>query len=121
MARPEGLPVHHLAFRTRDVSRLVAFYVDVLGLPVLRETPGRSVWLRAGNTVVMIERSEPDEPAIPAGSRELIAFSVCEEERAFLRERFLTLGIALDGETAFTTYVRDPDGRRVGVSTYPFA
>lgn len=120
MTRAKGLSVHHLAFRTRDVSRLVAFYVDVLGLPIVRETPGYSVWLRAGDAVMMIEGGEPDEPEIPAGSRELIAFAVREEERLALRARLLARGIALDGETAFTTYFRDPDGRRVAVSTWSF-
>lgn len=119
MARVEGLAVHHLALRTRDLPRLVDFYTDIFQLPVARETPGYSAWLRAGGAVVMIEQAAPEEPDVPAGSRELVAFAVSDEGRAAVRERLAARGVALDGETQFTTYFRDPDGRRVGVSTYP--
>ena len=115
----EGFAVHHLALRTRDLPRLVDFYTHVLGLPVARETPGYSVWLRAGGSVVMIERCDPDEPDVPAGSRELVAFAVSAAQRAEVLTRLAARGVATDGETAYTTYFRDPDGRRVGVSTYP--
>ena len=114
-----GLAVHHLALRTRDLPRLVEFYTHVLALPLVRETAGYSVWLRAGEAFVMLEQAGDDEPAVPAGSRELVAFAVTAAGRDAVRERLAARGVALDGETGFTTYFRDPDGRRVGVSTYP--
>jgi len=115
----EGLAIHHVALRTRDLPRLVSFYTAILQLPVARETLGYSVWLRAGGAAVMIERSPPDEPVIPAGSMELLAFAVSVEGRAAVLARLAEAGVPTEGETAHTTYFRDPDGRRVGVSTYP--
>lgn len=116
----EKLEVHHLALRTADVERLAAFYVDVLGLEPVRMEPPRAVWLAlAGGAVLMIEARGPGEPGVPAGSLELFAFRVSPERklevRAIARAR-----ACYDGETEFTVYLRDPDGRRLGVSTYTF-
>lgn len=111
--------VHHLAFRTADVGRLERFYVEVLGFRVERRNGERSVWLAMGDALLMLERKEPEEPNVPAGSLELVAFAVTPEEHAFYIDRFVSHGVAVEGRTAFTTYVRDPDGRRVAVSSYP--
>ncbi|HEU4411907.1 MAG TPA: VOC family protein [Polyangiaceae bacterium] len=118
-------PLHHLALRTRDVARLAAFYRDVLGLPERARNLAdggalRSVWLDAGGVVVMIELAAPGEPAPPAGSLDLVAFAMSAGEREAFRARFAAAGAAVEAETAHTLYVRDPDGRRVGVSSYAF-
>lgn len=104
-----------MAMRTADVPRLERFYVEVLGLAVMRRDDARgSVWLDADGTVVMIERAEAGEAGIPAGTRELVAFAVPDKEA--LRARLPPL----EAETQHTLYFRDPDGRRVAVSDYPF-
>ncbi|MGH7293617.1 MAG: VOC family protein [Polyangiaceae bacterium] len=108
--------IHHVALRTHDVARLERFYAGLLGLAVLRRDEARgSVWLDAAGAVVMIERALPGEPAIPAGSMELVAFAV--EDREAWRARIP----AVEAETAHTLYFRDPDGRRVAASDYPLA
>jgi catechol 2,3-dioxygenase-like lactoylglutathione lyase family enzyme len=112
--------VHHLALRTSNVHRLERFYVDALGLAVIRhQDGGRSVWLDAGGTIVMLERRDEGEPGIPAGSKELVAFAVAPETRAFCMNRLASAGVAVEASTEFSLYVRDPDGRRVGLSSYP--
>ncbi len=112
--------VHHLALRTKDLPRLEHFYVGGLGLAVIRrQEDGRGVWLDAGGTIVMLERRDEDEPAPPAGSKELVAFAVAPETRASCTERLTRAGVAVEASTEFTLYVRDPDGRRVGLSSYP--
>lgn len=99
--------------RTPDVPRLERFYTDVLGLRVVRRDASRgSVWLEAGGAAVMIERAEPGEPPVPPGCRELLAFAVDDKEPWRAR-------VAVEAETAHTLYFRDPDGRRVAVSSYP--
>jgi catechol 2,3-dioxygenase-like lactoylglutathione lyase family enzyme len=107
--------IHHVALRTRDVARLERFYAGTFDLPVLRRDEARgSVWLDAGGVVVMIEPASGDEPLVPEGSLELMAFA-CDDPQA-LRGR-----VAVEAETAHTIYFRDPDGRRVAVSDYGFA
>jgi len=111
--------VHHIALRTGDVEGLAAFYRDVLGLEAVLDRRPRSVWLALDErSVLMIEAKEPGEPPVPPRSMELVAFAVDEAARDTIREEARRRG-CLDGETAFTVYLRDPDGRRVGVSTHP--
>jgi catechol 2,3-dioxygenase-like lactoylglutathione lyase family enzyme len=108
--------IHHVALRTRDLPRLEQFYAGVLGLRVVRRDDERgSVWLAldAGGAVLMLERAGADEPEVPAGTRDLVAFAVDDKE-AWRRR------VAVEAETEHTLYFRDPDGRRVAVSSYAF-
>ena len=108
------MQIHHVALRTRDLARLEQFYATVLGLRVVRRDDARgSVWFDAGGTVLMLERAGADEPPIPAGTKDLVAFAVDDKET--WRGR-----VAVEAETEHTLYFRDPDGRRVAVSSYPF-
>jgi glyoxylase I family protein len=111
--------VHHLAFRTGDLARLEHFYVDALGLALVRRHDGRSLWLDAGGTIVMLELRDEGEPAPPEGSKELVAFAVEPDARALYIDRLGRAGVAVEASTEFTLYVRDPDGRRIGLSSYP--
>ena len=115
--------IHHIALRTRRLTRLAHFYRRVLGLRLLRTSRAasrvRSVWLEAGRAILMLERAGPKEPPIPRGSLELVAFAVGRGEHRRLLARLERLGVPLDGEpTAFTSYFRDPDGRRVAISHF---
>lgn len=109
--------IHHVAFRTHDLSRLHAFYTS-LGFDTTRRDE-RSAWMRAGDAVLMLEHADADEAQDLSASRELVAFQVTIEERRALTATLHTIGVPTDGATPFTTYVRDPDGRRVGFSHYP--
>ncbi|MDB4974742.1 MAG: Lactoylglutathione lyase [Myxococcaceae bacterium] len=112
-------PLHHLALRTHDLERLLAFYLRWFGLPVERDARPRSVWLKLEpGAVLMIERAEANEPRPPAGSQELLCFALSIGERVRLREALVAADM-LEGETEHTLYFRDPDGRKVGVSSYP--
>ena len=110
--------VHHVAFRTGDLGVLERFYVGALGLAVLRRQE-RSVWLDAGGTIVMLELGDVGETAHPAGSKELVAFAVASDARALTLDRLVRAGVAVEASTDFTLYVLDPDGRRIGLSSYP--
>lgn len=116
-----GISIHHLALRTRDLERLAGFYERIFGLPRLREQPGHSIWLGLSGGVLMVEQAEGDEPAISSESLELFAFAGTSEAREALVARLPGLGVALDGETEHTVYLRDPDGRRVALSSHPLA
>ena len=79
------------------------------------------MWLGLGaDSVLMIEVRQPEEPGVAQGTLDLAAFTVTEVERAALRERLIA-SQRLEGETSHTLYFRDPDGRRIGVSTFPIS
>ena len=115
----ERLAVHHLALRVSDCERAAAFYTGVLGLPELRRFQDadrvRSIWLRAGDVVLMLERAlrgrGPEE-----GSSHLLALGV--DGLADWEARLTAAGVPIDDRTAYTLYVRDPDGHRVGLTVY---
>jgi catechol 2,3-dioxygenase-like lactoylglutathione lyase family enzyme len=115
------MTLHHLALRTADLAALAAFYRDLLGLEVVRDASPHSLWLGlGGDAALMIEARADGEPGVPDGSMELAAFRVSVEQKDAVAHRARERG-CFDGETAFTVYFRDPDGRRVGVSTYDLA
>ena len=114
-----GPRLHHIAIRAADVEAMVNFYVSMLGLEIARDRRPRSVWLGlADGAVLMIEAREAGEPAVATGSRELVAFRASPSFKDTVRERAIGAG-CFDGETEHTVYLRDPEGRRLGVSTYP--
>ncbi len=112
---------HHVAFRTLDLESLERFYVQALGLTVVRADPGGRVWLALddGKALLMLERQGDSEPSFDASSMEVIAFAVDAHSRARHVQRLTNAGVKLDGSTEFTIYIRDPDGRRIGLSSYP--
>jgi catechol 2,3-dioxygenase-like lactoylglutathione lyase family enzyme len=117
--RGGGLRLHHLAIRTGNIDAAVGFYTTMMGLGVVRDQRPRSVWLGLSDgSVLMIEARGDGEPAVPAGSLELVAFRISPEEKLAVRERAIATG-CFDGETEHTVYLRDPEGRRLGVSTFP--
>ena len=97
------------------MSALERFYAGTLGLTVTRRTEGLSVWLDAGGSILMLELRDEGEPGVPPGSKELVAFAVSPEVLARVKEA----RIEIEARTSYTLYVRDPDGRRIGLSSYP--
>jgi catechol 2,3-dioxygenase-like lactoylglutathione lyase family enzyme len=110
--------VHHVAFRTHDLTKLETFYTEVLGLTVKERHGERSIWLEAGDAILMLEHAEENEPKIPAGSMELLAFTIFPGEKKKRRARLEAAGVVIERETEFTIYFRDPDGRRLGLSHF---
>jgi len=111
--------VHHIALRCSDLHRAERFWRGVFGLAVLRRDGERAVWLDLEGATLMLERASPDEPLPAVGAMDFVALAVTPAERDAFTVRCAEQGVALEHETAHTRYVRDPDGRRVGVSSYP--
>jgi hypothetical protein len=113
-----SLEFHHLALRTSDVPGLAAWYRDMFDLIEARDLMPKSIWLGlAHDSMLMIEAREPGEPAPTTSSLEMFAMRVTPVFRQEVKRRAVERG-CLDGETEHTVYVRDPEGRRVGVSTF---
>jgi glyoxylase I family protein len=115
------LRIHHLALRVTNLERARAFYSDVLGLPEVRRHANpdgtwRSVWLRAGDALLMLE-VELAPPGATEGSSHVLALAV--NDLVVWEERLAVAGVPVLSRTAHTLYVSDPDGQRVGLSAYP--
>lgn len=112
--------VHHVALRVADCEKAAAFYSGLLGLPERRRLEGeggpRAIWLQAGGALLMLERALRGAGA-QEGSGHLLAFAVEDIEE--WEGRLRAAGIRIEDRTAHTLYVRDPDGHRVGLSSYP--
>jgi catechol 2,3-dioxygenase-like lactoylglutathione lyase family enzyme len=111
--------IHHIALRVADCERSRHFYADVLGLAERRRQEEaeqiRSIWLTAGDAVVMIERALRGR-GDDAGSGHLLCFAV--DDLVSWEARLAAHGIAVADRTASTLYISDPDGHRVGLSVY---
>lgn len=53
--------VHHVTLRTSDIDRSRKFYAELLGLPVLMDSP-ELVLFQAGNTAIAIRAPAPQTP-----------------------------------------------------------
>ena len=114
--------IHHLALRVADPDASLAFYGGVLGLPEVRRSDEdgrvRSIWVRCGDAVLMLERAIKPGPAT-AGSGHVLVLEVAalpEWER-----RLAGAGVDVADRTETTLYVFDPDGHRVGLTVFPRA
>jgi catechol 2,3-dioxygenase-like lactoylglutathione lyase family enzyme len=126
MLNPSG--VHHIAIQVRDLERSARFFVQTLGLPVLRRWPApdasgdRSLWLDLGaGAFLALERwSYEGEPVVANGpGLHLVALRIERAERQAWIDRLAGAGVPLYQQTAFTIYCRDPEGNRIGLSHWP--
>ena len=119
--------VHHIALGTPGVESLASFYERALGLERLavhthHDGKVRSIWLRAGDTVLMIERcSTPATSShVPVVSGWSAVIFDAGADCIGLCASIENAGGKPDGETSATRYYRDPDGHRFGVSSFAF-
>lgn len=120
--------LHHVALRVARPDLSARFYGGLLGLRELVRYPGdpgepgedevpRSVWLALGEGVLMLERALRP-PGAGEGSAHVLVVAVDDLE--VWAAKLAAAGLAVVDRTAFTLYFHDPDGHRVGVSTYRF-
>jgi glyoxylase I family protein len=129
--------VHHLAILVQDLPRAERFYCGTLGLTVVRRWPAadgsgeRSIWVDTGDgSFLALELTgaraapgasggdAPSEDAAGPGLH-LVALRISAAERLTWEDRLAQAGVAVYHRTAFTLYVRDPEGNRVGLSHHP--
>jgi glyoxylase I family protein len=111
--------LHHVALRVADCEASLAFYSGLLGLPETRRKLAgdhvESVWLQAGETILMLERRLRGGGS-DSGSGHLLALAA--EDLGEWERRLTQAGVAIEDRTTHTLYLRDPDGHRVGLTTY---
>jgi len=118
--------LHHLALGAHDVEGVAAFYRDLLGLSEQRrhfydDGRLRAIWLELADALLMIEHTEQALRSVEGvGSGPfLLALSVTPAERARLERALERGGHAIEARSQYTSYTRDPEGNRVGLSHYP--
>jgi catechol 2,3-dioxygenase-like lactoylglutathione lyase family enzyme len=119
--------LHHVALGSRDVAALATFYTSLLRVEESKrhlDERGelRSVWLNLSGVLLMIERAEPGAArprveGVGLGAF-LLAFRADAPGRKRLEERAAQLGAAIESRSAFTSYLRDPEGNRLAFSEY---
>ncbi|MFO0547316.1 MAG: VOC family protein [Polyangiaceae bacterium] len=125
---PEIRGLNHVAIIVRDLVTSEKFYVEMLGLAVVRRHDddagnARSIWVELGGAVpfVALERASTDALAStqPRPGLHCLALDIPPSSRAAWMERVRAHGCVVERETDFTFYFRDPDGTLVALSHYP--
>ncbi|HJX54651.1 MAG TPA: VOC family protein [Polyangia bacterium] len=120
--------VHHVAIKVRDLACAERFFVQTLGLAVLRRWPApdgsgeRSLWLDLGaGAFLALERSSTQREPLAADGPglHLLALRIERAERQAWIDRLANAGVPLYDQTAFTIYCKDPEGNRIGLSHWP--
>jgi catechol 2,3-dioxygenase-like lactoylglutathione lyase family enzyme len=68
----------------------------------------------------MIEPRDAGEPSPTPGTMDLLAFRATQPDVNAVLAFLAGQRIEVESSTGFTAYFRDPDGRRVALSTYSF-
>lgn len=122
------LRVLETSLYARDLEAAERFYAGVLGLPVISRQPGRHVFLRCGEGVLLLfdPRSTRSGPStIPAHGAEgpgHAALAVPAAELDHWREHLKGAGVAIEAEVEWpgggrSLYVRDPAGNSLELAT----
>jgi glyoxylase I family protein len=110
--------IHHLSLRSTDLARSRRFYADILGFPVVLETPGLFLFL-PGSTAIGMRGPDPPTPANDVFSPFRTGLDhlalACADERELRRGRAGRSGCGQHGcevdPTLNRSYVafKDPD------------
>jgi catechol 2,3-dioxygenase-like lactoylglutathione lyase family enzyme len=114
--------LNHLAVVVTDLGRAEAFYRGFLGLEVVRRQEGRSIWLGLdAGAFLAVELATAAEPrrADDAPGWHCVALTIPRSDRELWRARAAQAGLAIERESPYTLYLRDPDGNLVALSHYP--
>jgi len=119
--------IHHIAITTENPQLLSEFYLTLPGLEFLQEFREkeilRSAWFRihGSSSVLMIERGSPAAPYALVFDLN----SCCEESQKSAAAAnggtisCRNLYLKRKSQTDYTFYFLDPDGNRLGYSSFP--
>ena len=103
------LGIHEIAFEVRDLERSIAFYRDILGLP-LYSRGSQQAWFCIGTQRLALFTH--DRP----GSGQHFALLIPPEKADQARDALIAHGFpeeTMQQDDGFSVYVRDPDGNKI--------
>ncbi len=103
------LGIHEIAFEVRDLERSIAFYRDILGLPLYSRGP-QQAWFRIGTQHLALFTH--DRP----GSGQHFALLIPPEATERARDALIAHGFpdeTMQQDDGLSVYVRDPDGNKI--------
>ena len=118
-----NLRFHHHAILVSDLDVAEAFYGGVLGLMVKKrwlDEKGRprSIWYDlGGEAFVAIELAGSLER--PDFGHHCFALSITVRERDTWIRRLGAANVAIEKQSAFSVYFRDPEGNQIALSHWP--
>lgn len=129
MPAPPVLGTLESALYASDLAAAEAFYAGTLGLAVVRRQPGRHVFFRVGNSILLVFDPVATAQGAPADSRLPVpghgasgpghyCFSVARDRIDEWRARLEKAGVKIEADFlwpngARSIYVRDPAGNSV--------
>jgi catechol 2,3-dioxygenase-like lactoylglutathione lyase family enzyme len=114
-------PIGQIALTVADIPAAVAFYRDVLGLPLLFQAPPGLAFFKAGDVRLML--TLPEDGPGPPGTASVLYFSVkgIVETEAALRQNGAPfdkgahcIAVMPDHEL-WMAFLRDPSGNLLGL------
>ena len=125
--------LHHITLLCQDVERSMAFYRNLLGMRVVKQTvndddsSARHLFFgdeegKPGTLITCLEYPELDEGTVGRGSTHHFALAVASEEelrgwRDYLVSRGIPCTEVMDRRYFKSLYLRDPDGHIVELAT----
>ncbi|MFZ6012845.1 MAG: VOC family protein [Bacteroidota bacterium] len=104
----------------RDLERAKEFYHDVLGLPVINFAPGKHLFLRSGESVLLLFNPEDSKlknspPPHFGGGKQHLAFEVPREDYDKVKSELKKKNIPIIDEVIWKSgqescYFNDPEG-----------
>ena len=127
-AEPGALRLLETSLYTRDLEAARAFYADVLGLEMVSQVAGRHVFLRCGDSMLLV--FHPEATSAPGGSVPPhgaegpghAAFAVPPSELEAWKGHLAEHGVSIEAEVTWpsggrSVYFRDPAGNSLELAT----
>ena len=115
--------VHHVAIQVANLEACAKFYREVLGLEPVEAPRDGVAWFRMGEALLMLEPVDGAVLAEPFATdrpgMHLLALAIAPDARSEWEQRLLRASEAIEHRTAFTIYLRDPEGNRIALSSWP--
>jgi len=136
MTAPRGNPLRireldHVVLRVKDIKASLAFYQDVLGLPLANYNEAISLWqLKCGTGMIDLQPLMGDSPLPEYGKRHMDHFCIGVDGRNLdeIVDYLKSKGVAMIGDpmqrrgargVGLSIYAVDPDGNVVEIKQDP--